>query len=155
MFRPEPVQAQHGPGKRDKEMHPVGPFDLRGVDQQMEQAVEAEQQKDLPGSAGDERQGCGQEQAEEEAGLVQAVESQGIRINACHQFQQPLQDPGDIRENTSQQHPLGAAPFAKQAVQRPLDADMGECVGHNSVDLDHWLHEIARAYVGLIFQDTP
>ncbi len=133
MFRPEPIKAQHVPGKGDKKMDPVGPFDLRGIEQQMEQAVEAEQQKDLPGSAGRERQGSGQEQAEEEAGLIQAVEPQSIRVDARRKFQQPLHDPGDIGKHTAQQHPLRGGPFVKQAVQRPLNADMGECVGHMSL----------------------
>ena len=111
-------------------MNPVCPFDLSGVEQQMEQAVEAKQQKDAQGASGGQGQGRCQEQTEEEGGLIQTVEPQGVWINARNKLQHPLGDPGDIRDDASQQHPLGTRPFAKQAVQRPLDADVGKGVGH-------------------------
>ena len=111
-------------------MNPVCPFDLSGVEQQMEQAVEAKEQKNAQGAFGGQGQGRCQKQAKEEAGLIHAVEPQGIGAKAWDKFKRPLSDPGNIRDYASKEHPLRCCSFAKQAVQRPLDADVDESVGH-------------------------
>ncbi|MBU0665207.1 MAG: hypothetical protein KJ990_11770, partial [Proteobacteria bacterium] len=67
-------------------------------------------------SSGAQGKGCGHEEAEEKTGLIQAVEPQGVGINARNKIQYPLQDPGYVRDNAAKQHPLGVCPFAKKSV---------------------------------------
>ncbi len=94
-------------------MDPVCPLYLGGIEKQMEKTVQAEEQKDVQRSSGTQGKGCGHEEAEEKTGLIQAVEPQGVGINAWNKLQYPLQDPRNIGDNAAQQHPLGACPFAE------------------------------------------
>ena len=127
---PEPGKAGELPGKGGKEQRAVGPFDLTGIQQEMEEAVQGQDQENLAAVPGEQGDGRREQQAEKETRLNDRVDPQINGIDSGNTGQQALENPRDIREQTAQTDPL-AVRFGDGGLgQQDLYSEMGQGVRH-------------------------
>jgi len=132
VFRPDYIDMEHGPGKRGKQVHTVAPFDLQGVEQQVEKTVAAEEGKHPAGLPGQTCQSGRQEKTEEKTCLGRAVEPQIVWIEQIESDKAFEHNPGKIGDDTGNDHPAEVDSAADQTVEGKLDSDMAKSIWQRS-----------------------
>jgi len=132
VVRPEQAEVGHLPAEGREEVYPVRPFDLHGVQEQVQKAVQGQEQEDPAAVTGQQGNGAGEQKAAEQGCLDDGIKTKSKRVDREVQGKEnPLHDPGHIRNDAAHRDPFDVRVLEQAAAGQGLDAKMGKGVGHD------------------------